>query len=131
MRKFQVFLTWLSSFCLIVSPLGLDGCSRGKTASGGQQAATGDQNTSPPPTSGSAQQNGSQEQAASQQQPIQLPDVDLSPAGLDELLAPIALYPDPVVAVVLQASGGSAASDGRRKLACARPKSKFERSCPG
>ena len=104
MRKFQVFLTWLSSFCLIVSPLGLDGCSRGKTASGGQQAATADQNTSPAPASGSAQQNGSQEQAASQQQPIQLPDVDLSPAGLDELLAPIALYPDPVLAVVLQAS---------------------------
>ena len=104
MRKFQVFLTWLSSFCLICSPLGLDGCSRGKTASGGQQAATGDQNTSPPPASGSAQQNGSQEQAATTEQPIQLPDVDLSPAGLDELLAPIALYPDPVLAVILQAS---------------------------
>ncbi|MGA8306815.1 MAG: hypothetical protein WB723_14155, partial [Candidatus Acidiferrales bacterium] len=88
MRRFQVFLTWLSSFCLICSPLGLDGCSRGKTASGGQQAAAGDQNSSPSPASGSAQQNGSQEQAASQQQPIQLPDVDLSPAGLDELLAP-------------------------------------------
>ena len=104
MRKFQVFLTWLSSFCLICSPLGLDGCSRGKTASGGQQAATGDQNTSPPPASGSAQQNGSQEQAATPEQAIQLPDVDLSPAGLDELLAPIALYPDPVLAVILQAS---------------------------
>ncbi len=104
MKKFQVFLTWLSSFCLIVSPLGLDGCARGKTASGGQQAATGDQNTSPSPAPGSAQQNASQEQAASPQEPIQLPDVDLSPAGLDELLAPIALYPDPVLAVVLQAS---------------------------
>jgi hypothetical protein len=43
-------------------------------------------------------------QAAGQQQPIQLPDVDLSPTGLDELLAPIALYPDPVLAVILQAS---------------------------
>ena len=104
MKEFRVYLAWLSSFCLIISPLGLDGCSRGKTASGGQQAATGDQNTSPPATSGSAQQNGSQEQAASQQQPIQLPDVDLNAAGLDELLAPIALYPDPVLAVVLQAS---------------------------
>ena len=104
MKELRVYLAWLSSLCLICSPLGLDGCSRGKTASGGQQAAAGDQNTSPPPASGSAQQNGSQEQAASQQQPIQLPDVDLSPAGLDELLAPIALYPDPVLAVVLQAS---------------------------
>ena len=104
MKNFRVFLTWLSSFCLISSPLGLDGCSRGKTASGGQQAATGNQNTSPSPASGSAQQDSSQQQAASQQQPIQLPDVDLSPAGLDELLAPVALYPDPVLAVVLQAS---------------------------
>ena len=104
MKNFRVFLTWLSSFCLISSPLGLDGCSRGKTASGGQQAVTGDQNTSPSPASGSAQQDSSQQQAASQQQPIQLPDVDLSPAGLDELLAPVALYPDPVLAVVLQAS---------------------------
>ncbi len=104
MKEFRVYLAWLSSLCLIFSPLGLDGCSKGKTASGGQQAAAGDQNTSPPATSGSAQQNGSQEQAASQQQPIQLPDVDLNPAGLDELLAPIALYPDPVLAVVLQAS---------------------------
>ncbi len=104
MKEFRVYLAWLSSLCLICSPLGLDGCARGKTASGGQQSAAGDQNTSPPPASGSAQQNGSQEQAASQQQPIQLPDVDLSPAGLDELLAPIALYPDPVLAVVLQAS---------------------------
>jgi len=104
MKNFRVFLTWLSSFCLISSPLGLDGCSRGKTASGGQQAVTGDQNTSPSPASGSAQQDSSQQQAASQQQPIQLPDVDLSPAGLDELLAPVALYPDPVLAVVLQAA---------------------------
>jgi hypothetical protein len=34
----------------------------------------------------------------------QLPDVNLTPAGLDELLAPIALYPDPVLAVILQAA---------------------------
>ena len=49
MKELRVYLAWLSSFCLICSPLGLDGCSRGKTASGGQQAAAGDQNTSPPP----------------------------------------------------------------------------------
>ncbi|MBV8069200.1 MAG: DUF3300 domain-containing protein [Acidobacteriaceae bacterium] len=41
---------------------------------------------------------------AEQQPPAQLPAVNLSPEGLDELLAPIALYPDPVLAVVLQAS---------------------------
>ena len=33
-----------------------------------------------------------------------LPDVNLSAAGLDELLAPIALYPDPVLAVMLETS---------------------------
>jgi hypothetical protein len=33
-----------------------------------------------------------------------LPDVNLTPEGLDELLAPIALYPDPVLAIMLQAS---------------------------
>lgn len=35
---------------------------------------------------------------------MQLPEVNLTPDGLDELLAPIALYPDPVLAVILQAS---------------------------
>jgi hypothetical protein len=33
-----------------------------------------------------------------------LPDVDLTAQGLDELLAPVALYPDPVLAVMLQAA---------------------------
>jgi Protein of unknown function (DUF3300) len=39
-----------------------------------------------------------------QQQAVQLPAVNLTADGLDELLAPIALYPDPVLAVMLQAS---------------------------
>jgi hypothetical protein len=104
MKAFRIYLAWLSSVCLVFSPLGLDGCSRGKTASGGQQPASGAQDTSAPPAPGSNPQGASQQQTAGQQQPIQLPDVDLSPAGLDELLAPIALYPDPVLAVILQAS---------------------------
>jgi hypothetical protein len=115
MKTFRVYLVWLSSFCLFWSPIGLEGCSakdKGAAAAGqqagagqqaDQQAPTGAQNTSAPAASGSNPQ-GSQQQAAGQQQPIQLPDVDLSPAGLDELLAPIALYPDPVLAVVLQSS---------------------------
>src|SRR5271169_4851034 len=37
-------------------------------------------------------------------QQVDLPDVNLTPAGLDELMAPIALYPDPVLAVMLQAA---------------------------
>lgn len=35
---------------------------------------------------------------------MQLPEVNLTADGLDELLAPIALYPDPVLAVMLQAA---------------------------
>jgi hypothetical protein len=36
--------------------------------------------------------------------PALLPEVNLTADGLDELLAPIALYPDPVLAIMLQAS---------------------------
>ncbi len=116
MKAFRIYLAWLSSVCLVFSPIGLEGCSskdKGaaaavqQTAAGQQadpQAPAGAQNTSAPVASGSNPQGASQQQTADQQQPIQLPDVDLSPAGLDELLAPIALYPDPVLAVVLQAS---------------------------
>ena len=35
---------------------------------------------------------------------MELPDVNLTAQGLDELLAPVALYPDPVLAVMLQAA---------------------------
>jgi hypothetical protein len=116
MKAFRIYLAWLSSVCLVFSPIGLEGCSskdKGaaaavqQTAAGQQadpQAPGGAQNTSAPAASGSNPQGASQQETAGQQQPIQLPDVDLSPAGLDELLAPIALYPDPVLAVILQAS---------------------------
>lgn len=116
MKAFRIYLAWLSSVCLVFSPIGLEGCSskdKGAAAAVQQtaarqqadpQAPAGAQNTSAPAASGSNPQGASQQQTAGQQQPVQLPDVDLSPAGLDELLAPIALYPDPVLAVILQAS---------------------------
>ena len=106
MKGFRGYLAWLSTLCLICSPVGLDGCGSNSKApaSASQQAAPSAQDTSAPAASGSNPQEASQQQAVAQQQPIQLPDVDLSPAGLDELLAPVALYPDPVLAVVLQAS---------------------------
>ena len=109
MKTLRIHLAWLSSFCLMCSPVGLEGCgSKDKgTAPAGQQAdqqaPASVQNTSAPAATGSNPQGASQQQTAGQQ-PIQLPEVDLSPAGLDELLAPIALYPDPVLAVILQAS---------------------------
>lgn len=37
-------------------------------------------------------------------QQAEVPEVNLTADGLDELLAPVALYPDPVLAVMLQAS---------------------------
>src|SRR5579862_3017172 len=106
MKAFRGYLAWLSTLCLICSPIGLEGCGSNNKApaSASQQAAPVAQDTSAPAASGSNPQEASQQQTVVQQQPIQLPDVDLSPAGLDELLAPIALYPDPVIAVVLQAS---------------------------
>jgi len=106
MKGFRGHLAWLSTLCLICSPVGLDGCGSNSKApaSASQQAAPSAQDTSAPALSRSNPQEASQQQAVVHQQPIQLPDVDLSPAGLDELLAPVALYPDPVLAVVLQAS---------------------------
>ena len=106
MKAFRGYLAWLSTLCLICSPIGLEGCGSNNKApaSASQQAAPVAQDTSAPAASGSNPQEASQQQTVVQQRPIQLPDVDLSPAGLDELLAPVALYPDPVLAVVLQAS---------------------------
>lgn len=105
MKYVQTCFAWMTTFSLIIGPLGLEGCS----SKGSDPAAATQQS---PPAQGQpaaaaapdATQQASQQQPASQAQPINLPDVNLTPAGLDELLAPIALYPDPVLAVMLQAS---------------------------
>jgi hypothetical protein len=60
-------------------------------------ASASTQQSSPAP----AAQNSTQDQV---QKPAELPEVNLTADGLDELLAPVALYPDPVLAVLLQAS---------------------------
>src|SRR5271163_658054 len=110
MSVYRNHLAWLSICCMVCSPVGLEGCSSKDkapvAASASQQAIASVQDTSAPAAAGSSQQADPQAQGqpASAQQAIQLPDVDLTPAGLDELLAPIALYPDPVVAVILQSS---------------------------
>ena len=106
MDNLRVYLAWIATFSVIVAPVGIEGCSSKNPApvSAVQQASTGAQDTADPAAAGSSQQPDTPPQTAGTQQPIQLPDVDLTPAGLDELLAPIALYPDPVLAVMLQAS---------------------------
>jgi hypothetical protein len=110
MNNLRICLTWISTFSLVGASLGLEGCgSKDKEPVPVVQQSSPDAAAATPVANQQAdpqqqQQTANQQQAATQQQPIQLPDVNLTPEGLDELLAPIALYPDPVLAVMLQAS---------------------------
>jgi hypothetical protein len=107
MNNLRIYLAWICSYSLLVAPIGLEGCGTKGTepAAAVAQTSTNSQDPTAIPVSNQQQPQPADQQAADQtQQPIQLSDVDLSPAGLDELLAPIALYPDPVLAVMLQAS---------------------------
>jgi hypothetical protein len=91
------------TFLLLTATTSMEGCGTKQQAAAPevqQQSANGS-----PQEPGLQQSTG---QAASgdqgQQQQVQLPEVNLTADGLDELLAPIALYPDPVLAVMLQAA---------------------------
>lgn len=87
MKALKVLFAWTTTYVLICSSLELTGCgSKEKTAA---------------PT---AQQAGQAVNENTAQQSAQLPAISLTADGLDELLAPIALYPDPVLAVMLKAS---------------------------
>jgi len=107
MKRIQSYMALFTAFFLLSATTGLEGCGtkEATSASAVQQPAanTSAQDTSsaqqPPaaPTGQAAQPDQSQQQA-------QLPEVNLTADGLDELLAPVALYPDPVLAVLLQAS---------------------------
>jgi len=86
-------MSLISSFFLLTGTTALQGCgSKEQTPAPAAQASTDASAQAP-----SAQQ-------ASQPDQAQLPEINLTADGLDELLAPIALYPDPVLAVLLQAS---------------------------
>jgi Protein of unknown function (DUF3300) len=104
MNYSRVSFAWLATFSLLIGPAGLEGCGSktSEPAAVIQQAANTPESQQAPAASVPNQATG--QQATDQGQQIQLPDVNLTPAGLDELLAPIALYPDPVLAVMLQAS---------------------------
>jgi uncharacterized protein DUF3300 len=104
MKRFQMFLAWLSTFLLVGANLGWEGCGAKESSpapvvqkSPAGASAPQQDSAAVPVTNAAATQT-----AAAQQQ--QLPEVNLTAAGLDELLAPIALYPDPVLAVMLQAA---------------------------
>jgi hypothetical protein len=102
MKYVRAYFALLTSVCVIVGPAGLEGCS--SKASAPASAAQQDPNTTPQPAAAPASDAAPDQQQVAQSEQMQLPDVNLTPQGLDELLAPIALYPDPVLAVMLQAS---------------------------
>lgn len=114
MKYVRASFAWLCSFSLLMVPISMEGCSSkgnqgvtvGPTAAQPSSGQTPEQTPGQPAVQQASAASYSNQQPAdqSQAQPIQLPDVNLTPAGLDELLAPIALYPDPVVAVMLQAA---------------------------
>jgi hypothetical protein len=97
----------LTAYFMMSGSMGLQGCGAKEAASSSptQQASASapaqDPSSAPQATPASGDQNSAQ---AQRQAPVQLPEVNLTADGLDELLAPIALYPDPVLAVMLQAS---------------------------
>ncbi len=114
MKRMQFYMAWISTLVLLVGTTDLAGC--GSKASVPPAAAAQQPGSAPvAPTDQQAQQDAQaptpdqiqqQNEAAAAQNPpqTQLPQVSLTADGLDELLAPIALYPDPVLAIMLQAS---------------------------
>ena len=114
MKGMQFCMAWISTLVLLAGTTDLAGCGSKDNvppAAAAQQPASalaattdqqGPQDAHAPTPDQIQQQNKA---AAAQNAPqTQLPQVTLTADGLDELLAPIALYPDPVLAIMLQAS---------------------------
>ncbi|HUL32504.1 MAG TPA: DUF3300 domain-containing protein [Candidatus Eisenbacteria bacterium] len=87
MKFLRVMSAWTTSFLMVSGSLGIEGCNASEKAS-----------------TSAAQEATQSATAPSDPQAMQLPEVNLTSDGLDELLAPIALYPDPVLAVMLQSA---------------------------
>jgi hypothetical protein len=100
-------MSLLMTFLLLSGTMGSQGCGSKEAAS---RPSLQQQSPNIPvqdPSSAqqaSASPDGQTSQQVQGQTPVQLPEVNLTADGLDELLAPVALYPDPVLAVLLQAS---------------------------
>ena len=107
MKQMPSYMSLSMSFLLVSGTIGLDGCGAKETTPApvvqAQSANTPAQDTfaQQAPAAPGAQNAQPDQQAAP---PVQLPEVNLTADGLDELLMPVALYPDPVLAVLLQAS---------------------------
>ena len=110
----QFWMAWISTVVLLTGTTSLEGCGSKDSVvpaataqpQAGAPAATADPQAQQAPQGQTADQVQQQNEAAAAQNApqTQLPEVNLSAAGLDEILAPIALYPDPVLALMLQAS---------------------------
>ena len=95
MKFLKTCISWMTSILFFSGTLSIEGC-------GAKDAIPAPivQQTPQQPSNATGQA-ATADQA---QQAVQLPEVNLTADGLDELLAPIALYPDPVLAVMLQAA---------------------------
>ncbi len=112
MKRIQCCMSFVMAFLLLSATSGIEGCGTKDSAPAAvvQQPPANSSAQDPaaqqPPDAQTAQPaSADQSQPQAQAQPqTQLPPVNLTADGLDELLAPVALYPDPVLAVLLQAS---------------------------
>ncbi len=101
MKRMQSCMSLFMSFLLLSGTSELLGCgSKEATSASANQQQSADSPAQQAPVASS----GQDPQAAPAAPQTQLPEVNLTADGLDELLAPVALYPDPVLAVLLQAS---------------------------
>jgi hypothetical protein len=101
MKQVNQYFSWLTAFALVLSASGLDACGSNKST-GVTDAQT--QRTDPQEQTQAQAAAPAAQNAPADASQTQLPPVNLTSDGLDELLAPIALYPDPVLAVMLQAA---------------------------
>ena len=107
MKQVQSYMSLLMAYLLLSGTIGLEGCGAKEVPAAApvEQQSTSAATQDPPSAPQASTPSGTQSSPQGQvQTPVQLPEVNLTADGLDELLAPIALYPDPVVAVLLQAS---------------------------
>jgi uncharacterized protein DUF3300 len=105
MKRIQSGMSFLMSFLLLSATTSMEGCGAKEPAAASaaqqQPASTSAENppSQQPPTGSDQSAQGDQAN-----QTMELPEVNFTADGLDELLAPIALYPDPVLAVLLQSA---------------------------
>jgi hypothetical protein len=104
MKRLQPCLAWFSTLLMITANIGWEACG-GKetapTAAAQPLASSAAPGSATAPAPQSQAPKGQPQRAQQQQNAMQLPEVNLTPGGLDELLAPVALYPDPVLALRL------------------------------